>query len=154
MDVTLSRYVPPVTPRPRVEAIRVRCVIFEIFTLSNSVVTVKPSGFFADIFSTTGFDAISFHRVAVWSGAVMKSEPTDFNPVPDIRVHYILPDGNTAWPSFQSTAAGYNLVARVGFHVPSHMSGPFTKNNTTGFLRVEASEGVHSVRVEIDATFM
>lgn len=168
ISVTLTRYVPPVHPRPRESAFKVRRVLQQTFQLSQdstskwiSKVACSPKDWIQSVYSTTGFDAIFVHRVSVWSDVVTPaSGQTVF---PTVKVWYNYPLGSRTYPNFEGRAGGYNERARVGFYVPAHMSGPFSANSTSRFLDVECYSGelssgkvnfpVQGCVIEVDLTF-
>lgn len=165
VSVTLTRYVPPLRPRPREQAFKVRRV------LQRSVVCVQdssdptqanfsvtPSMFFNASYSTTGFEALFVHRVAIWTGIVVPG--TGQTVFAGLRAYFNDLNGVSLYPDFKASAGAYNERARVGFYVPSHLSGPFKSNSTkdmiNGQVYNESSQGnfpVHTILCEIDATF-
>lgn len=162
---TVSKYVPPLHPRPREEAFKVRRVLQLTYNLvqdsttaSRSNFSLQPKDWFTTSFSTTGFDMLFLHRVAIWSGIVVPGSGQTVFPV--IVAYHNYPAGTQIYPNFRGTCGAYNERARVGYYVPSHLSGPYLSNATqamiTGYATNEASMGtftVKSITVEIDATF-
>lgn len=155
VNVTLTRYIPPAVPRPRERALKLRCCIQHVVNMTgsgNKEVSVLPSIFFDSAYSTTGFDAILVHRIAVWSSGVAPAQGQD--EAPEIVVHYRQPDNTEVYPSFSNTAPGYNLASRIGFHVPAHMAGPWPKNGTVAFLRIAGNDVTIRAMIELDCTFI
>lgn len=155
VSVTLTRYVPPAVPRPRERAPRFRVCLQLSVDLTGSgakEIAPLPSLWFGSEYSTSGFDAVLFHRLAFWTVSVAPASGQDL--FPEMTVHYRLSSGVETYPSYTAVAAGYNLAARLGFHIPSHMSGPYAKGSTTAFCRVSANDIVTRVRIEADVTFI
>lgn len=117
-----------------------------------------PSILFTTTTSLNGFDAVFIHRVSVWSEVVV---PGNGQTVwPTLQVHMADPTGQLLWPSFNDHAPGYNLRARVGFHVPAHLSGPYLANSTKRFMQVQAYGAdqsgtftVKTVTIEVEGTW-
>lgn len=142
LAVTYTRYVPPLNPPPRELAAQWRRVLQDTLNLAQDstnawlcYVDVLPSALSSSTSTTSGFDAFFLHRVTVWSGVVV---PASGQTVwPTIRVHMCDATGQQLWPSYIDHTGGYNRRARIGLHVPSHLSGPFLLNGTKRFMRVE-----------------
>lgn len=166
MSVTYTRYVPPQAPPPRELAARWRRVVQTSVSLTQSstspsqgVADVLPNSFFISTTSLSGFDAFYLHRVSVWTGIVIPGSGRTVWPT--LIVHMCDATGQQMWPSYVDHAPAYNRRARIGLHVPSHMSGPYLNNSTKRFVHVQAyNEGstgtfeVQTVVIEIDATFI
>lgn len=163
---TLSKYVPPEHPPVREAMFKVRRVIQRSFNLVQdskegffATYNVIPKNWFDPGFNTNDFDELFLHRVSAWSEIVVPGTGQTVWPV--IRLQYYDSNNQGVKPTFQGHAAGYNLRARAGFHVPNHLSGPFNKNSTSTMVQIEAwssasekaSFPVQSVTVEVDATF-
>lgn len=140
-STTLLRYVPPNVPPPRVEAGSWRRMISGGLPLVQDATSAwigirdfKIGALFNDEFNTTGFQTVFIHRASFWSGVVIPG--TGKTIFPNIRVHYS--DVNRVsssatprvFPSFEGRAAAYNHRAKVGFHIPAHLSGPWHKENS------------------------
>lgn len=122
---------------------RVRFVVASGADVKASAVSdVSTSIFFTTSTNLGGFQNIYIHRVSVWTNKA----PANFVT---LLVHPYTPGGALGHPSFRDTAGLDVGRACVGFHVPSHLSGPYTSDQK--FIQVIAS--IEQVWVEIDATF-
>lgn len=143
MDVTYSGYRPPMDPPVRQLSQRVRFVVSSgadvtVSTASN----VSTSIFFTLNSNLKGFQNVYIHRVSVWTNKA----PANFTA---LVVHPYTPGGTLGHPSFRDTAGLDVGRACIGYHVPSHLSGIYTPDQT--FIQVLSS--VDTIWVEIDATF-
>jgi len=144
LDVTYSRYIPPVDPPQRMAGQRFRCVVSIATAVDTQTGTDAP----LDIFKTASSNLASFqeiylHRVSVWT------QRTPSNP--GTILVYPLQPGSVVkrHPSFRDTAGYDTGRARIGYYVPVHLSGPFTWSDK--FVHVVSSEP--EAWIEIDATF-
>lgn len=154
-EYAITRYIPRADPPQRQRAPRVELCFSTYAAFTDNQVQPLPSIFFASEFSTSGFDAFILKRVAVWTEDVItattSSSSTFSNPT--AVVHHLLSDGTEVWPSYSDTAGTALGRARVGYHVPPHLSGPYLKNSTKGFCRVSSTGASKGCRVEILAIF-
>lgn len=163
--VTLTKYVPPLHPRPREAAFKVRRVIQKSIKLTQSSsnpaigeIAIAPKDWFTAEFSTTGFEYLFLHRVAIWSEIVVPG--TGQTVFPNILVYHNFPAGVSLYPNFRGTCGAYNERARVGYYVPNHLAGPYSSTETKTMIdgRVFNSDNlgtfpVQSIQVEVDVTF-
>lgn len=164
--VTLTRYVPPPTPRPREQAAQWRRMVQGRFKLiqdstapEEAAVVIKPADWFVSTYSTTGFDAIFIHRVSVWSDLVVPASGQTVWPL--ILTYYKDPvTGQNVWPSYEGRSSGFNTRAKIGFYVPTHLSGPWPKGSSFGILDIRgigppgSNFSVEAVVVELDVTYV
>lgn len=156
LSVTLTPYIPPVDPPQRNLKQKIRRVIQEGIGLASGgggkAVDVLPSTFFAAKFGLDGFTQFYLHRVSVWTSAEVTEAGASL--MPSLQCIYYTPANVEVYPSFIDDAPAYNYRAKVGFHVPVHLSGPYLKSSTTRFLYLlNSNSAVSSCLVEIDATF-
>lgn len=163
--VTLTKYVPPMRPWPREAAFKVRRVLQRSFKCvqdssveTQGLFSTNPADWFNSEFSSSGFEFIFVHRVAVWSEIVVPG--TGQTVFPTLIVYFNDTNGTSLYPDFRGSAGAYNERARVGFYVPSHLSGPFSKNSTKELVNGKVFNSynvgtfpVQSVLIELDITY-
>lgn len=152
MSFTCTRYVPPMRPSPRQNTPRIRVVRqYEgMPDASSHMWTPYPADLFTGAMS--GFDTCYIHRIACWTRNLAQS--TGKANMPSLNITYCRPgNGAFASPEYVNVAGAYNENARVGFHVPNNIAGPWQKADQFKYISIQVEDIVTDVTLEVDATY-